>query len=262
MSYLAENWRKWSKWLAAVVVFAIACGFLSNWQFYRREEKLIQINRVIHNFDTPPVEVTALLPRLSSWNKDLEWRAVRLQGHYLPTKTLLVRNRPNQGSPGFEQLVPFETEGGRVLFVSRGWLPTGNEHDYPDLNPLPTVTERTIIVRLRPSEQHDPRTAPAHEVPNIEVVRIAKMLALPNSYSRVYGRVYSDSIAEAKLPALEAPATEEGNNFSYALQWIVFAVMAFVALIWMIRQERDRSVGKVRTKVRKNPSDEDYEDAD
>ncbi len=261
MSYLTENWRKWSKWLAVVVVFAIACGFLSNWQFHRREEKLVKINLVIKNFDTATVSVDSLLPELSSWNNGLEWRAVSLVGLYLPGKSLLVRNRPNQGSPGFEQLVPFLAEDGRILLVSRGWLPTGNEQDFPDANPLPSTSQRTIVVRLRPSEQHDGRTAPEREVPNIEVPRIAKVLGLSNVYLKTYGRVYSDSTGEAKLRDLEAPATEEGNNFSYALQWIVFAVMAFGALFWMIRQERDRSIGRVRTKVRKKPSDEDFEDA-
>ncbi|MCX8529185.1 MAG: SURF1 family protein [Rhodoluna sp.] len=261
MSYLRDTWRNWVKWFAVVVVFAIACGFLSNWQFHRREEKLVKINLVIKNFDTPTVPVEVLLPQLSTWSGDLEWRAVSLEGHYLPTRSLLIRNRPNQGSPGFEQLVPFLTNRGRILLVSRGWLATGNEQDSPDVNPLPSIENREIVVRLRPSEQHDGRTAPERQVPNIEVPRIAKLLGLTNVYVKTYGRVYSDSSGEPKLRDLEAPATEEGNNFSYALQWIVFALMAFGALFWMIRQERDRSLGRVRVKVRKKPTDEDVEDS-
>jgi cytochrome oxidase assembly protein ShyY1 len=261
LSYLRQTWKSWARWFAVVTVFAIACGFLSNWQFHRREEKLIQINRVVHNFDTPAVAIARLLPTLDTWSPELEWRAVELKGHYLPKQSLLARNRPNQGSPGFEQLVPFVTDSGNILVLSRGWVATGNQQDYPDVNPLPTVSERTVTVRLRPSEQHDSRTAPEREVPNIEVPRIAKLLGLSKVYQKSYGRVYADSTNEAPLQALEAPATEEGNNFSYALQWILFAVMAFGALFYMIRQERDRSIGKVRTKVRKQPSDEEIEDA-
>jgi cytochrome oxidase assembly protein ShyY1 len=261
LSFLSTTWRRWIKWLAVVVVFAIACGFLSNWQFHRREEKLVRINRVLANFNTPAAPVDELLPRLNSWNPELEWRAVTLEGHFLPTKFLLVRNRPNQGSPGFEQVVPFEASSGRILLVSRGWLPTGNQQDAPDLNPLPDSTERTIVVRLRPSETHDSRTAPERQVPNIEVPRLAKLLGLGEHYAKTYGRLYSDSTNQAQLRPLESPPTDEGNNFSYALQWIVFAVMAFVALGWMIRQERDRALGRIRTRVRKRPSDEDIEDA-
>ena len=261
MSYFRETWKTWIRWFAVVSVFAIACGFLSNWQFHRHEEKLTQINRVIHNFATPPVALESLLPKLGSWSPDLEWRAVELKGHYLPNLSLLARNRPNQGSPGFEQLVPFLTDRGQILILSRGWVPTGNQQDYPDSNPLPGTGERTVVARLRPSEPHDSRTAPEREVPNIEVPRISKLLGLRNVYQNAYGRVYSDSTNEVQLQALEAPATDEGNNFSYALQWILFALMAFGALFYLIRQERDRALGKVRTKVRKRPSDEEIEDA-
>ena len=243
------------------MVFAIACGFLSNWQFHRREEKLVRINRVLANFEKPAVPMADLLPSADSWNLDLEWRAVEIEGHYLSTQSLLVRNRPNQGSPGFEQLVPFQTEQGYVLFVSRGWLPTGNEQDSPDVNPLPDNSNRTIVVRLRPSEAPDSRTAPERQVPNIDVPRVARLLGIDHYYSRTYGRAYSDSTGQAQLRALESPATEEGNNFSYALQWIVFAVMAFVALGWMIRQERNAELGRVRTRIRKKPSDEEIEDS-
>lgn len=261
MSYLSSTWRNWLKWLALVVVFATACGFLSNWQFHRREEKLVKINRVLANFNTPEVALSELLPSVSSWNPDLEWRAVRISGHFDPAKTLLVRNRPNQGSPGFEQLVPFVSDSGSVLLVSRGWLPTGNTQDSPDVNPMPSGEERKIVVRLRPSESHDIRTSPERQVPNIEVPRIARLLGLRNIYEKAYGRLYADSGKDPQLRALEAPPTDEGNNFSYALQWILFALMAFGALFWMIRQDRDRTLGRVRTKTRKKPSDEEIEDS-
>jgi hypothetical protein len=32
---------------------------------------------------------------------------------------------------------------------------------------------------------------------------------------------------------------DEGNHLSYAVQWILFALMGFYALFWAIRQERE-----------------------
>lgn len=261
MSYFRDTWKTWSRWLVVVLVFAIGCGFLSNWQFNRRAEKVERINLVLANFDAETVPIDELLPTLTTWSSELEWRAVELTGKYLPEKSLLVRNRPNRGTPGFEQLVPFETTAGFVLLVARGWLPTGSEQDSPDVNPLPTTIERTIVVRLRPSEQPDSRSAPDGQTPNIDVPRVTKQLGLNAVYQGSYGRVYSDSSKDTNLLAMASPSTDEGNNFSYALQWILFALMAFAALFWMIRQERDRALGRVRTRTRKNPSDEDIEDS-
>jgi cytochrome oxidase assembly protein ShyY1 len=261
LSYFRQSWRQWSKWFAVVLVFAIACGFLANWQFDRRAEKVERINLVLENFDADSVAIDELLPELDTWSSQLEWRAVELTGSYLTEKALLVRNRPNRGSPGFEQLVPFKTVDGRILLVSRGWLPTGNEQDSPDANPLPTGAQREIIVRLRRSEPADSRSAPAGQTPNIDVPRVTQQLGLRDTYQRTYGRVYSDSSGEARLLQMESPSTDEGNNFSYALQWILFGLMAFAALFWMIRQERDRALGRVRVKVRKRASDEEIEDS-
>jgi len=261
VSYLRENWKHWSKWLAVVVVFAIGCAFLSNWQFNRRAEKLDRINLVLDNFGADTVPIDELLPELQTWSSQLEWRAVKLTGSYLPADALLVRNRPNRGSPGFEQLVPFQTVDGAVLLVARGWLPTGSEQDSPDANPLPTGDQREIVVRLRPTEPSDSRSAPAQQVPNIDVPRATELLGLEDTYQRSYGRLYSDTSGEASLLQMESPSTDEGNNFSYAMQWILFGLMAFAALFWMIRQERDRALGRVRVRVRKRASDEEIEDS-
>ncbi len=261
MSYFGATWKNWLKWFAVVLVFAIACGFLSNWQFHRRQEKLVAIERVLANFATPAQPIDSVLSGLGSWKSEDEWRAVSVVGHYLPEKAVLVRNRPNSGQPGFEQLVPFVQANSRVILVSRGWVATGNNQDSPDVNPMPSDSQRTIIVRLRPSEAHDGRTAPAGQVPNLEVARVCKQLKLSGCYSKSYGRVYSDSSDDPALQALEQPVTDEGNNLSYAIQWIVFAAMAFGALFWMIRTERDRYLGRTRTKTRKTPTDEDVEDS-
>ena len=261
MSYLSQTWKTWLKWLAVVTVFAIACGFLSNWQFHRRAEKLVLINRVIENYSTPVVPMEHLVPSRDAWNIDWEWRLVSVSGRFMPDKAILVRNRPNAGTPGFEQVVPFATVSGHVLFVSRGWLPTGSKQDSPDLNPLPSDSDRTIQVRLRPSEPKLDREAPLGQAPNMDVARIAGSVQIVDYYA-AYGRLAIDPVGDAALRPMQAPSQDEGNNFSYAIQWIAFAVMAFGALFWMIRVERDRYLGKVRVKrARKKPSDEEIEDS-
>jgi cytochrome oxidase assembly protein ShyY1 len=48
----------------------------------------------------------------------------------------------------------------------------------------------------------------------------------------------TESPAESSYPQpLSRPVLDEGNHLSYAVQWIIFAVMGFFALFWAIRQE-------------------------
>jgi len=59
--HLLENWKRWLVWAALVLVFAVACSFLSNWQFNRRAEALAKIQSVATNFDQAPVALDDLV---------------------------------------------------------------------------------------------------------------------------------------------------------------------------------------------------------
>ena len=110
--------RRWGAYLVLVVVFAIACGLLSWWQWDRRAETLAQGTLVTRNYESTPVPIDTLLPSLGSWRAGEEWRPVRLHGRYLGDQQLLVRNRVFNANPGFEVLVPFELDDGRVFVVT------------------------------------------------------------------------------------------------------------------------------------------------
>jgi hypothetical protein len=50
----------------------------------------------------------------------------------------------------------------------------------------------------------------------------------------------SESPGEPSSPQpLRKPILDEGNHLSYAVQWIMFALMGFFALFWAIRQEKE-----------------------
>src|SRR3954452_20060518 len=98
--------RRWGGYLALTIVFALACGLLSWWQWSRRADAVAEIDRVEGNFDQSPVPVDELLPELDSWDESVEWRPVALSGTYLLDDQLLARNRPRDGAPGFEVITP------------------------------------------------------------------------------------------------------------------------------------------------------------
>jgi hypothetical protein len=55
-----------------------------------------------------------------------------------------------------------------------------------------------------------------------------------------YLRLVSEAPPESSYPQPPTrPLLDEGNHLSYAVQWVIFAVMGFFALFWAIRQERD-----------------------
>lgn len=234
------GWRRWSAYLALTLVFAIACGLLSWWQWARRAETAAENQRVEQNYDAVPVPIHEVLPRTDAWDDDAEWTQVRLVGEYLTSDSLLVRNRVLGGTPGFEQLVPLRQSDGTIVVVDRGWLPLGNgPESLPESVPAPPAGEVTVVARLRGAEPALPgRTAPAGQLASIDVATIVDGLGEPG-YTAAYAVVASeDPAADAMPAAAPRPSEDEGMHLSYALQWIAFGVLAFIGLFWAWRRER------------------------
>jgi cytochrome oxidase assembly protein ShyY1 len=235
---------RWTIYVAVAVVFAIACAFLANWQFTRNAQRSAQLALVEQNYDAPAVPLAELIPAGDALDPADEWRPVILTGSYLADDQLLARGRAHGGTAAYEVLVPFELDGGGVLLVDRGWVPPGEKQNEPDMVPAPPEGEVTVIVRLRPGEPlpASGRSAPEGQVPTIHLPAVAAAIdpaageALELS---AYGLVASEDPAPATRPQpLEAPSADPGPHLSYAIQWILFAIMGFVFIGYIIRTER------------------------
>lgn len=235
--------RRWISYFALLVVFAIACAFLSHWQFERRDERIAENRYISENFDAAPKPITEVLPDTGSFTTSQEWTPVELTGEYLTDQQLLARARPHNGLPGFEILTPLKTSEGTVFIVNRGWIPTGHSQDDPDHVPSPPKGTVTVTARLKPSERSIPgRTAPEGQIATIHLPTFADELGSDRVYVGAYGLLRSET-PSAEHGALTAkPELTEGNHLSYAVQWIIFAVIAAIGLIYGVREEfRERN---------------------
>lgn len=264
--------RRWAGYLALTVLFAIICCALGTWQLNRRAEALAEIVKVDSNFDSTPISVGEALPQLDSFDESQKWLQVELSGTYLVDDELLVRNRPLNISPGFEVLTPLLLNDGSVFVVNRGWLPTGEAQDAPDVVPAPPSGPVTVVVRLKAGEPTlAGRTASGNQIATINLDDIAERVDKP-TYTGAYGLMVSEDPATAERPvAVTRPVRDEGPHLSYAFQWYVFALMAFIGLGWAARQEyrtinaldpdeQDRAAERARKKAAKPKSDADVED--
>lgn len=230
---------RWAMYVGVAILFAIACAFLSNWQFSRNAERSEQLELVANNYDAAPVALGDLLAPGAELTPSDEWRPVRLEGRYLADEQLLVRNRAHGGSAAYEQLVPFRLDDGRTLLVDRGWLPPGNSQSLPDDIPDPPSGEVTVEVRLRPGEAAPTsgRTAEAGQVPTINLGLVAGQTGPLEPGA--YGLLMSETPAPATAPlTVDPPSNDPGPYLSYAIQWILFALMGFGFITYVIVSER------------------------
>lgn len=261
---------RWTGYVAFAVAFAVACAFLANWQFSRNEGRERQLALIAENYEASPAPLDALLA--DGFDPGDQWRPVTLHGQYLVEDTLLARNRAHGGTSAFEVLVPFRTDGGQILLINRGWVPPGDHQPEPDEVPAPPAGDVTVVARLMPGEplRNADQSAPAGQVPTINVPLITETTGLGALVPDVYGLLVSEDPAPATAPSgLEPPSEDPGPHLSYAIQWILFGVMGFVFIWYMIRTERrhrredaeDQASGPRRGDPRRRDRDMADEDA-
>jgi cytochrome oxidase assembly protein ShyY1 len=240
--YVKSSVSRWLRWFALAVVFAVACAFLANWQLNRREQVVKIIERIDRNYSHQRVRLEVMVPKLDQFKLSRQYRKVWVHGHYLIKQQELVRNRPQNGAQGFTQIVPFELDNGKVIVIDRGWLPAGQSPERPDRVSQVPSGNLYIDGRLQPGEGATATNTPPHQVTNIDLPYLAKTAGIPEAafYTAAYLQLSGESPApKGFTPQKEVrPDITEGNHLSYAFQWVIFAVMAFIALGWAIRQER------------------------
>lgn len=244
-----SGWRRWFAYAALTAVFGSSCVGLGIWQLDRREETVAEITRVQANFDATPVALSVLVPSPESADADAEWRPVIVEGTYAVADVVLVRNRTSEQGPGFEILTPLVTRDGTVFVVNRGWIEKDATGSGPAAVPAPPEGSVLVTARLRTGERSIPGQSPsANLVPTIELGALSQRWGVP-VYSHFYGEMMSESPAAPAGAPLDKPSTSEGNHLSYAFQWMAFAVLGVIALLWAIRREqRIRAGTPVSTK--------------
>lgn len=229
---------KWLGYFVLAAVFATACVFLGRWQMDRRAETLAEINRVNTNYSAAPVPFQEVKDQFESLDPDREWTQVELRGSYDTAGQRIVRNRPLNGQPGYEVVVPLRLTTGETVVVDRGWLPIGNNTPgRPDSVPAPPSGEVTVIGRLKHAEPQLNRGALEGQLASIDLSSYAAELGYP-VMTGAYAQLASESPAVQPMPvAFPKPATEEGTHLSYSLQWFAFGVLMFIGFGYAARQQ-------------------------
>lgn len=267
---------RWIGYFALFVVFSIACVFLGNWQFDRRDEARQEIARLDRNYDAPPVALAEALPDPAVFDERTDkWLTVTATGSYIG-EPVLARNRPGPQGVGANIIAPFRTSDGTVFFVDRGWIQAGGselENAFAAL-PRPAGGEVTVVARLRASEPAVPgRTASGRTVGSIDLPAIVELTGISGpSYTAAYGMLVSETPAGGHGVLPPKPERDEGPHLSYALQWYVFILVAGIGVAYAARVEyrnlnahSDRvqamNAKEAARRKRRGMSDADEEDA-
>jgi surfeit locus 1 family protein len=215
------------RWYYTLLVLVAIPGFiaLGFWQWHRGEYRAAQW-AAFARADVPAVETTAAaLERLPRFTR------VRVTGEF-DTRQLLLDNISHEGAAGYEVVSLLRLADGSHLMVDRGWVPfTGFRDRLPDVS-LRATGPQIVVGRLStlpvagiaagrlppPEDGAWPRVTsfPSHaELQHTWGVPLHAPLLLLDA-----------DCGPGYLRAWRPPGIPPERNYSYAVQWWSFALLA------------------------------------
>jgi cytochrome oxidase assembly protein ShyY1 len=218
-------------YLALTVVFAIVSSFFGLWQWDRRGQAVAAINVLEANWDRDPQELMSV-EGLSPTSD--QWTPVLVRGEYAPEDQMLVRTRPRGGQVGFEVLVPLRSGTGSTVVVNRGWIPIAESStSQQNIPPSPQGEVKMIgYIQTLKDTRSEPGDLPINQINYLNPTSFSSQ-PLPTNYLQLASMTPMDN----QVAIIPLPELSNGPHFSYAIQWILFALMLPIGWYVLLKNE-------------------------
>ncbi|WP_157930838.1 SURF1 family cytochrome oxidase biogenesis protein [Glycomyces xiaoerkulensis] len=224
---------RWLGLTAAAIVVVVVCTLLAQWQWGRAEERAEANARI--DADGAPAALEEVLPAGSALDDQDRWTLVEATGAYDTDHEIVLRARTNDGVNGYEFATPLVLGDGTALLVVRGFIASDGSGSAPDHPPAPSG-EVTVVGRLYESEPAAGRVdaeAGAVRARRLSIDRLAEHLG---DYELRAAWIGEAEPADG-FTALETPSFRAWQNYSYAVQWALFAALVPLGWVVLIRRE-------------------------
>lgn len=218
--------RRWWYVTVFVILGVIFLARLGFWQLERLEERRAFNQLVASRWDQEPFNLSesALPTNLD----EIGYRRVAATGTFDYENQVALKNQNRESTPGVKLVTPLLLPDGQAILVVRGWIPYSESQpeQWPQFN---EATDDAAIVGMLQKSQVLPGAALPEEAQTewfrVDIEAIQRQI--PYQLLPVFliqlpepGRSYDT------LPYRDVPfAVTEGNHFSYALQWFMFAAI-------------------------------------
>ena len=221
------------RWIILTFLLAILIYLfieLSGWQFDRYHQR-IDRNK---DFITAVAGVPIPIENVSQLNNLKQWGKVSLSGQYLDAESKLVRKRYLKNSLGFWLLTPFQLANKEIILVNRGWIPSANSSTSELAIPNSPTQQVLIEGYLQPMEKfkENPADLPSNQINDINIEKFQG-----NIYPNYYIQLGKSNPAEKDIGIIYLPEVSNGPHLSYAIQWILFALLLPIGWYVLLKNE-------------------------
>lgn len=258
--------------MAVCLTITAVATMLGLWQYGRHVARADARAAYDAAVDQAPAPLTDVVPAGSSaLPDDARWRTVVATGTWDADSLVILRPRPVDGTAAWQYLAWLDTDDGQSVLVNLGWVPEPGPLEDPALPELSGGAVVTVTGVVREWEEDDGKEPAVGTVTRIvaEQLPAASQHVMPGYV--MAREICVDSACEktgygtpAPLPSLTL-----GPHLSYAAQWWVFALMAPIGGVLLLRRDAriqaegaEPSTQAVPRRRRERPlTDEEIEDA-
>ncbi len=253
--------------IALLILAMIGLGFWQRQRWIDEKAKTDRLEAMSNARPVPLDDVVHASTRPDGVPEGAEYRRVQVTGTYDGSAEVLIRNRSQGGAPGAWVLTPLVQADGTVVPVVRGWVPLDVDPPAPPFPgsepPTGPVTVTGVVQRTQQRGLFggtDPETGRLRTMARVDLDRFAKQAGGPIEpvYVVLDGQTPPQPKAAGAQTALpqqvELELPTPSTNFSYMIQWWIFATIALVGYPLVLRR-----VARNRAKGDATPDDDDVD---
>ncbi|GAB3219259.1 SURF1 family protein [Glycomyces halotolerans] len=223
---------RWLGLTAAAVVVVAVCGLLSQWQWGRAEQRAEANDRI--EAAGEPVDLDEVVPAGGALADEDRWTLVEATGTFDADGEIVLRAQTNNSVNGFEVVTPLVLADGTALLVDRGFVAGEGSGAVPDY-PAPPAGAVTVVGRVYESE---PSGGAVTVVDDRLQARRLNLDRLGEHLDYELRGAWIGQTAPADgFTALEEPSFRSWQNYSYAVQWALFAALVPIGWVVLLRRE-------------------------
>jgi len=203
---------------------------LSDWQFDRYNTR-IQNNEITTTaLNSEPIKLTDL----SQVSELKDWQKVSLKGEFMDSDAKLLRRQYLESSLGFWVITPLKLDNDQVILVNRGWIPIAESSTSQQEIPSSPQGDVTIIgyVQTLKDTRSEPEDLPLNQINHLNSTNFSSQPLSTN-----YLQLASMTPMDNQVAIIPLPELSNGPHFSYAIQWILFALMLPIGWYVLLKNE-------------------------
>ena len=221
------------RWIALTAFLLIMIYLfirLSDWQFDRYNQR-IQNNEIT---TTALISEPINLTDLSQVSELKDWQKVSIKGEFMNSDAKLLRRQYLESSLGFWVITPLKLDNDQVILVNRGWIPIAESSTSQQEIPSSPQGDVTIIgyVQTLKDTRREPEDLPLNQINYLNSTNFSSQPLSTN-----YLQLASLTPMDNQVAIIPLPELSNGPHFSYAIQWILFALMLPIGWYVLLKNE-------------------------